>query len=92
MACSPNQDQFVWPLEIKNISRFEPKNEIESSAPIKDGWVDEDYVEPIDEEQDEEEKEEKTTTPIPIEKVQVVTKIRYFLSERQAQDFLDSCW
>ena len=94
MACSPNQDQFIWPLETRNISRVESNNEIESTEAVKEGWEDEDYVEPVDEEpaEDGEKKEVKTAISSSIEKVEVVTRLRYFLSEKQAQDFLASCW
>ena len=94
MACSPNQDQFIWPLETRNISRVESNNEIESTEAVKEGWEDEDYVEPVDEEaaEDGDKKEVKTAISSPIEKVEVVTRLRYFLSEKQAQDFLASCW
>ena len=86
MACSPDQDQFIWPLETKNITRTDPNDEPTSSDNvINKDWADEDYVDP-----DEAEVEKTTTSPV--EKVQVVTKIRYFLSEKQAQDFLTSCW
>lgn len=88
MACSPDQDQFVWPMETKNITRADPNNEPTSSDDvINKDWADEDYVDP-----DEEKEVEVKTTAGPMEKVQVVTKVRYFLSEKQAQDFLNSCW
>jgi len=88
LACSPDQDQFLWPLETINITRFNGNNQIISDGSVRNDWALEDYVDPDDEKEEEEEK----VTSKPIETVHVVRKLRYFLSEKQAQDFIDSCW
>ena len=88
MACSPDQDKFIWPLEILNITRPNENDQITSNENGRKDWALADYVDP-DEEEDE---EEKTKTSKPIETVTVVSKIRYFLSEKQATEFIDSCW
>jgi hypothetical protein len=77
MACSPVQDQFIWPLNTIEINRVVDDH-------IRLDWSDPDY-----QSEDEEEEEETVMAP---SKVTVVQKIRYFLSEKQAQDFFDSCW
>jgi hypothetical protein len=86
MACSPDQDQFIWPLETINITRSTENNQLTSDESGRSEWALADYVDP-----EEDEVKEKVTTN-PIETVHVVRKIRYFLSEKQAQDFIDSCW
>jgi hypothetical protein len=89
MACSPNQDQFIWPLETINITRSIENNQSISDESGRSDWALPDYVDPEEEEQDE--VKEKVTAK-PVETVHVIRKIRYFLSEKQAQDFIDSCW
>jgi hypothetical protein len=93
MACSPNQDQFIWPLETINITRPIENNQHSPDQSGRADWALDDYVDPEDEEgvQEDNEAKEKVTAK-PIETVQVVRKIRYFISEKQAQDFIDSCW
>ncbi len=86
MACSPDQDQFLWPLETINITRLNDNNQMISGESGHNDWALDDYVDP-----DEEQTEEKVTTK-PLETVHVIRKLRYFLSEKQAQDFIDSCW
>jgi len=90
MACSPDQDQFVWPLETKNITRIKENSPLISDESIRPDWALDDYVDP-DEAKNQEEQEEKVPSK-PTETVHVVRKLRYFLSEKQAQDFIDSCW
>jgi hypothetical protein len=93
MACSPDQDQFVWPLETINITRINETNQLISGESIRNDWALDDYVDPDEEKNEEEEEaEEKKVPSKPIETVEVVRKHRYFLSEKQAQDFIDSCW
>ena len=99
MACSPDQDQFIWPLNYLNITRVNDEQqqqqqgvikqngeEEEEDRPVQSGWADADYVDP-----EEEQTGEKISRP-PAETVQVISKIRYFLSEKQATDFINSCW
>lgn len=104
MACSPEQDQFIWPLELINITR---SNVIQTSENKEEGqvhsdWALQDYVDPEEENQEEEEEEKsaeeskpvKTTQPPPppVDTVEVVQKVRYYMSEKAAQTFFDSCW
>ncbi|CAF4740704.1 unnamed protein product, partial [Rotaria sp. Silwood2] len=49
MACSPNQDQFAWPLEIINITRPNENNTLQSNEKRSDEWALEDYVDPDEE-------------------------------------------
>lgn len=93
MACSPDQDKFLWPLETVNITRINENNQLISDKSIRKEWALDDYVDP-DEEKDEEDEnnEQDKVTSKPIETVTVVRKLRYFLTEKQAQDFIDSCW
>jgi hypothetical protein len=81
MACSSEQDQFMWPLELINITRTNDKNE-QTDEIIRDDWIEKDYIDP----------DEVNETETLLESVQVISKVRYFLSEKQAKDFLDSCW
>jgi hypothetical protein len=88
MSCNPDQDQFLYPLETSNIVR---PNEQDTSSKdddegVREEWALADYVDP-----DAEEVASKAVTK-PVETVNVITKIRYFLSEQQANDFIDSCW
>jgi Niemann-Pick C1 protein len=89
MACSPDQDEFLWPLETINITR---PNEVEQVISDDNQGAlfeaDADYVDP---DEVKEETIEKLPSK-PIETVNVINKIRYFVSEKQAQDFIDSCW
>lgn len=94
MACSPEQDQFVWPLEYLNITKpndlTDKKNENdEENQIIHQEWASEDYVDPEEEENNVQ--TEKVSRP-PVEMVEVISKIRYFISEKQANDFINSCW
>ncbi|CAF4548483.1 unnamed protein product [Rotaria sp. Silwood2] len=84
MACSPNQDQIAWPLEIINITRPNENNTLQSNDKMSDEWTLEDYVDP--------DEEITTTTVKPTEIVSVIGKLRYVLLEKHAQDFIDSCW
>jgi hypothetical protein len=96
MSCNPDQDQFIWPLEnsiiVKpNEQEISIKDDNEES--VRNEWALVDYVEP--DEDDENEHQEKVTSKSvikPVETVNVITKIRYFISEQQANDFIDSCW
>jgi len=94
MACSPDQDQFVWPLEYLNITKpndvTDKKNENdEENEIIHQEWASEDYVDPEEEENNVQ--TQKVSRP-PVETVEVISKIRYFISEKQANDFINSCW
>jgi len=96
MSCNPDQDQFIWPLENSIIVR---PNEQEISIKddneegVRNEWALVDYVEP-DEDEENEHQEKVTSKNVlkPVETVNVITKIRYFISEQQANDFIDSCW
>jgi hypothetical protein len=95
MACSPDQDQFLWPLEIINITRVNEDNQMISGESVRKEWALDDYVDPdeVEEKDKEDNDDEKEKVPSkPIEMVTVVRKLRYFISEKQAQDFIDSCW
>ncbi|CAF3236695.1 unnamed protein product [Rotaria sp. Silwood2] len=88
MACSPNQDQFAYPLEIINITRPNENEETKSDDSLREDWALPDYVDP-----DEEGEEGKTkVTSKPIETVSVIKKLRYYVLEKQANDFIESCW
>ena len=97
MACSPEQDQFIWPLEMMNMTRpnegdarLPDSNPAESRAEF-DALPD--YVDPEEEEPEQQPIEVKNLVPAkPVETVQVISKIRYFISEKQANAFIDSCW
>ena len=99
MACSPDQHQFIWPLEMKNVTR---PNDEDARLPDADGaqarkeWALADYVDPDDEEaqaqKGQSEEENELVPRKPLETVQVISKIRYFISEKQANAFIDSCW
>ncbi|CAF3023204.1 unnamed protein product [Rotaria sp. Silwood2] len=96
MSCNPDHDQFIWPLEFSNITRPSNESSIKDNNDegIRKDWALPDYVDP-DEEQQEEEGEKKVTSKAvtkPVEKVEVITKIRYFISEEQANNFINSCW
>ncbi|CAF1267837.1 unnamed protein product [Adineta ricciae] len=93
MSCNPDQDQFIWPLEYADIVR--PTEQIGSRKDDNDDgarheWALADYVDP--EEEDEEEKVTSKAVVKAPETVRVITKIRYFISEQQANDFIASCW
>ncbi|CAF1303346.1 unnamed protein product [Rotaria magnacalcarata] len=96
MTCSPNQDQFVWPLEIINITRPNESENTNETGPSEEkihvGWESPDYVDPEDAEQSETNDQKELVTPKPIEKVSVVRKLRYYVLEKQASAFIDSCW
>lgn len=97
MACSPQQDQFIWPLTIINITRTTSTPKIAlDSEPIRQEWADADYVDPDEEAAAaaaDQELSEKPTTELQVaDMVQVVQKVQYFISEQVIQNFLDSCW
>lgn len=103
MACSPNQDQFVSAIEVKNITRPSKTENIGDDINNNDNavaeervheeWASEDYVDPDEEGEKKSEKEDEEVKPdLPVEKATVVTKLRYYLLEKQAKDFIDSCW
>ena len=99
MACSPEQDQFMWPLEMKNVTR---PNDEDARLADADGtqarkeWALADYVDPDDEEaqaQKEQSEEKNELVPSkPLDTGQVISKIRYFISEKQGNALIDSCW
>lgn len=92
MACSPDHDNFLWPIETGNMSRpttQEVSVKPEDTEGIRDEWALPDYVDP---EAEGEEKEQAEVVSKPVEMVEVVTKIRYYLSYKQAHDFINSCW
>ncbi len=95
MACNPEHDQFIWPLEVNDIIRpNEQQISIggDNEEGIRKEWALTDYVDPEEEEEGSEEKAPSKATAKPVEKVKVITKIRYFISEQQANDFIGSCW
>lgn len=100
LACNPNQDQVAWPLEFKNITRPNQNNNTTSDTVIREDWALVDYQDPEENNnstdyndlEDSDEPKDQAVTPKPVEKVTVISKIRYFLLEKTAQDFLDSCW
>ncbi|CAF1037718.1 unnamed protein product [Rotaria sordida] len=95
MACSPHQDQFLWPIDLINMTRpDENENEnIQSDDRTREDWALPDYVDPEEEkEDDDEEKNNVKVTQKPIELVNVVRKLRYYILEKQAKDFIESCW
>jgi hypothetical protein len=94
MSCNPNQDQFIWPLEYADIvkpSEQETSVKDDDEEGIRKDWALADYVDPDDEEGSQEKVTSKTIVK-PRDTVQVITKIRYFISEQQANDFIASCW
>jgi Niemann-Pick C1 protein len=94
MSCNPNQDQFIWPLEYANIVK-PTDEELSIKDDQEDGvrkeWALIDYVDPEDEEESAEKVTSKSVVK-PVETVTAITKIRYFISEQQANEFIDSCW
>ena len=84
MACNPRQDQFTWPLETINITRPTNDQSTELDLLIREEWAEQDYVNP-----EEEEEDEMYST---VETVTVVKKLRYFITEKLANDFINSCW
>ena len=89
MSCNPEQDQFIWPLEISNIIRPDDEDTYDGEVNRREEWALPDYVNP-DEDYNENVTHEYVTKHT--EKVEAITKIRYFLSEEQANGFIDSCW
>ena len=92
MTCSPDQDQFLWPLSLTNI--VPPSSDVQTSDDDQDDgvrqeWALTDYVDPDDE---VDEAVKSRTTAKPVDTVEVVTKVRYYVSEAQANDFMASCW
>lgn len=98
MSCNPTHDEFIWPLEYEDIVR--PSEQVPSvddpqDENIKSEWALPDYVDPDDEEAGDDDSQEKAISKVvtkPVEKVRVITKIRYFISEEQANAFIASCW
>lgn len=98
MSCNPNQDEFIWPLEYANVTRpneqdsaIEENKNNNNEDTIRTEWALADYVDPEDEDSEEKQPIAKTTAK-PAELVQVITKIRYFISEQHANEFIASCW
>ena len=97
MSCNPDQDQFIWPLEYLDIVK--PNEQAVSmddndEEGVRKEWALADYVDP-EEQGEEQESQEKVTAKNaikPRETVKGITKIRYFISEEQANAFIDSCW
>ena len=92
MTCSPDQDQFLWPLSLTHI--VPPSSDVQTTDEdqedgVREDWALPDYVDPEDE-ADETVKSRITLKPVAT--VEVVTKVRYFVSEAQANDFMASCW
>ena len=98
MSCNPDHDQFIYPLEFADIVR--PNEEEvaitdDNDETIRKDWALADYVDPEDEEDNEEKNQVKETSKAvskPVDTVRVITKIRYFISDQQANDFIASCW
>ncbi|CAF0895064.1 unnamed protein product [Adineta steineri] len=81
--------EFIWPLNFLNITRPNEQAVIskdDNDENIREDWALADYNDP-----DEEDEDKKVVTK-PAEMVQVISKIRYFMSEEQANDFIASCW
>jgi len=94
MACDPSQDEFIWPLEYAKIRR--PSEDLtkqiaEDETIVRNDWALADYVDPDDENAPEDKSTEIDASSTP-ETVEVITKIRYFISDEQANDFINSCW
>jgi hypothetical protein len=96
MACSSDQDQFLWPLNFTNIVRpVEQTADGDESdeVGIRKDWALAEYVDPEDEEQVKLNGNMiSSASVVPPETVQVVTRVRYYISERQANEFITSCW
>ena len=98
MACNPNHDRFIWPLELINITRPDENeaqiDQTNQSGGIRSEWALEDYVDPDEEKNDGNGFSEAAfkSHEKPKEVVEVITKIRYFISDEQANAFIASCW
>lgn len=101
LACNPDHDKFVHPLEYNNIlPPSEEKKETNDgeSGVIRQDWALQDYRDPESEdEQNEDEEEEieekeKSANKVASKTVEVITKVRYFLAESDAIGFMKSCW
>lgn len=94
MACSPTQDEFIWPLERMRIVRpsLEQRqtDDDEDDPGMRKDWALADYIDPDDEESERDTARKEVTKPV--ETVEVINKIRYYISEEQANDFINSCW
>ncbi|CAF3027737.1 unnamed protein product [Rotaria socialis] len=95
MSCNPEHDKFIWPLEYANVTR--PDDESTSMKENKDDgirseWALTDYVDPEEEEEEGKENGTPKVTKKPVAQVEVITKIRYYISDQQANDFISSCW
>jgi len=95
MSCNPDQDQFIWPLEYSDLVRPNEQDvsiKDDNEEGIRKEWALADYVDPEDEEEASQETVTSKDVIKPVETVKAITKIRYFISEKQANDFIDSCW
>lgn len=93
MACSPDQDRFLWPLETMNItvgSEYKD-DQLDGDVPIRKDWGIPDYVDP-DEETENSNENAQNSTAVVQESFEVIKKLRYFISDKQANDFIESCW
>lgn len=94
MSCNPDHDQFIWPLEYANITRPSQQEvsikDDDDEEGVRKEWALDDYVDP--DEEDVQEKVISKAVAKPLDIVRVITKIRYFISEQQANDFINSCW
>jgi hypothetical protein len=73
MACSPRQDQFLWPLEYINITRPSEPSAIsvdQNDQSIRHEWALEDYVDP---EKEGDENEGAARVPASTKPVDMVT-------------------
>ena len=95
MSCNPDHDQFIWPLEYADIVRpneEEVSIKDENEEGIRKEWDLADYVDPEEEEESKQADEKSKAVAKPIDTVRVITKIRYFISDQQANNFIESCW
>ena len=71
MACSADQDKFLWPLETTHIARPSNKLSGDPEESIRKDWALDDYSEPEEDgeagDDEEKPKGEQTTTIKPIE-------------------------
>lgn len=94
MACNADQDEFIWPLEHAKIGRPRevPTKHEEDGTGVRKDWALDDYVDPEEEKDENDDDDDEPTELVPAETVEVITKIRYFISDDQANAFINSCW
>ncbi|CAF0910919.1 unnamed protein product [Didymodactylos carnosus] len=100
MSCDPNQSDFIYPLNLLNVTKYE--QHVHSVDTVDNGEELQPKFEGEEDYKDEEEEDNNQQLPSksslvadsqkPVEMVEIVSKIRYFISETQANDFINSCW